>query len=280
MTGATGVGDTGVGETGATGAEGATGADALHLDYIGGLGLANDTDTEHDILIYTGECRDSTDVDDLVLSSVLTKQIDASWAVGDDQGGLDGTESSAGTPDASTCYYVWLIKRSDTGVVDALYSESATAPIMPANYYRKRLIGFVVTNASANIEQFIHSGSLFRFTTPFQVVYDNTLTSGVDETLTMQAPPSCIAHLYASSYNGTYGSGHTVRVKTFNGADNDWKTAVNHAHTADGISELATKCDILLDSSSRLKYAVTFSAGTPRFYLYFCSLTMLTRDAP
>ena len=36
-----------------------------------------------------------------------------------------------------TWYHVWLIKRADTGVVDALFSLSATAPTMPANYTRQ-----------------------------------------------------------------------------------------------------------------------------------------------
>jgi hypothetical protein len=41
----------------------------------------------------------------------------------------------------STWYHVWLIERVDTGVVDVLFSLSATAPTMPANYTRKRRIG-------------------------------------------------------------------------------------------------------------------------------------------
>jgi hypothetical protein len=61
----------------------------------------------------------------------------------------------AGTPDASTWYYLWLIQRPDTGVVDALFSESASAPTMPSGYTRKRLIGAVLTDGSANITEFV-----------------------------------------------------------------------------------------------------------------------------
>jgi hypothetical protein len=39
-------------------------------------------------------------------------------------------------------YYIWLIARSDTGVVDVLFSLSSTAPTMPTNYTLKRLIGW------------------------------------------------------------------------------------------------------------------------------------------
>jgi hypothetical protein len=119
--------------------------------WISGLVQSQATDTDHDTAISAGSARDSTDAANLVLSSSITKRIDAAWAVGTDQGGLDGSESVAGTPDASTWYYIWLILRSDTGVVDVLYSESATAPTMPANYDYKRLIGAVLTDSSANI---------------------------------------------------------------------------------------------------------------------------------
>ena len=127
----------------------------LLLSGIAGLVPSIGTDTNHDIDISVGECRDGSNAVDMVLSSALTKQIDAAWAVGSAAGGLDGTESVGGTPDASTWYHLWLIKRSDTGVVDALYSESATAPTLPTNYDFKRRIGAVLTNGSANIIAFV-----------------------------------------------------------------------------------------------------------------------------
>ena len=129
--------------------------------HISGLVIANNvTDAAKDIDIATGEARDIADADTLELTSALTKQIDASWAVGTDAGGLDGTESVAGTPDADTWYHVWLIKRSDTGVVDVLFSESATAPTMPASYDYKRRIGAVLTDATPDIIAFAMYESL------------------------------------------------------------------------------------------------------------------------
>lgn len=124
-------------------------------NWISGLVMSLAADTEHDITIASGECRDGSNAQNMLLASAITKRIDASWAVGTGQGGLDGTESSVGTPDVSTWYYIWLIKRSDTGVVDALYSESASSPTMPTDYDYKRLIGAVLTDASANIVGFV-----------------------------------------------------------------------------------------------------------------------------
>ena len=119
--------------------------------HISGLVQSQAADTDHDTTISVGGAMDSTNAYWLDLAAALTKRIDASWAVGTNAGGLDGTESVAGTPDVSTWYYIWLIARSDTGVVDALYSESATSPTMPTNYDFRRLVGAVRTDSSANI---------------------------------------------------------------------------------------------------------------------------------
>ena len=101
----------------------------LHPGFLFGCTLSNAaTDLVNDITIAAGKARDATDAVNLILAIGLTKRLDANWAVGDAQGGLD-TGSIA-----NTTYHVWLIKRSDTGVVDALFSASATTPTMPANY--------------------------------------------------------------------------------------------------------------------------------------------------
>lgn len=122
----------------------ATGAKRVRLDdfplppkFISGLVQSNNgSDATNDLDISAGMCRDATDTVNLVLTSALTKQLDAAWAVGTNAGGLD--TGSIGNSD----YYVWLIKRSDTGVVDVLFSLSSTAPTMPASYDYKRLIGW------------------------------------------------------------------------------------------------------------------------------------------
>lgn len=135
------------------------GAAALPRGYLSGLALSNGSDASHDIDIAVGECRDSTDASNIELSAVLTKQIDAAWAVGDDAGGLD-----TGTVANSTTYHVHVIKRSDTGVVDALFSTSASSPTMPTNYDLRRRIGSVITDGSANILGFIQDGDNFWLT--------------------------------------------------------------------------------------------------------------------
>ena len=112
--------------------------------FIQGLTYSNNgSDATNDLDIAAGAARDATDTINMRLASALTKQSDAAWAVGTNAGGLD--TGAVGDND----YYIWFIKRSDTGVVDALYSLSASAPTMPANYDYKRLIGWFKRSGGA-----------------------------------------------------------------------------------------------------------------------------------
>ncbi|WP_210334307.1 hypothetical protein, partial [Rhizobium sp. RHZ02] len=70
------------------------------------------------------------------------------------QGGLDTGSVGDNT------YHVFLIQRSDTGVVDVLFSLSATSPTMPTNYDRKRRIGSILRTGGAN-RLFIQIGNRF-----------------------------------------------------------------------------------------------------------------------
>jgi hypothetical protein len=92
-------------------------------------------DVTNDIDIAAGAGADATQAY-WMRGAASTKQLDANWVVGSGQGGLD--TGSIGNSD----YYIWAIARSDTGVVDYLFSLSSSAPTMPANYDYKRLIGW------------------------------------------------------------------------------------------------------------------------------------------
>ena len=142
--------------------------------YLAGLGLSNDTDTAHDIAIATGIARNSDDTETLAISSILTKQIDVAWAVGDDAGGID-----TGSVAADTWYHVHAIKRTDTGVVDALFSTSATSPTMPTDYDKSRRIGAVLTDGSANIMGFTQEGDHFLWDDPPLDINSTTLGTSV-----------------------------------------------------------------------------------------------------
>lgn len=142
---------------------------------IAGLTYANNgTDAANDIDIASGGCMDATGAVYMALSA-LTKRLDGgNWAVGTNQPGLD-TGSIADTD-----YYIWAIKRSDTGVTDILFSTSNTAPTMPANYDYKRLIGWFKRASSAIVAfktwEMGGGGLAFRWNSPtLDINLSNTL---------------------------------------------------------------------------------------------------------
>jgi hypothetical protein len=167
-------------------------------NYITGLTLSNNvSDATNDIDISVGQATDSINLNFITLASALTKRLDAAWSVGTNQGGLD-TGSIA-----DTTYHIWLIKRSDTGVVDALFSTSATAPTMPANYDYKRRIGSIVRTGAA-IKTFVQDGDLFTWKVPAQDVNAaNPGTSAVTRTLTLPTGIRVEANLTLDGYGSS-----------------------------------------------------------------------------
>lgn len=125
--------------------------------HLYGLTLSNNvSDATNDIDIAIGSAAsDATSPTMINLASALTKRLDAAWAVGTNQGGLDTGTVADGT------YWIWLIQRSDTGVVDALFSASATAPTMPASYDRKRRIAPIIRSGATILAFSYNSYSKF-----------------------------------------------------------------------------------------------------------------------
>ena len=127
----------------------------LSRGSIDGLILSNNSTDAIDVS--DGQCRNGADTANMELSAALTnKQLSSVWAVGPAAGMLD-----TGSEAADSWYHIWLIRRSDTGVVDVLASLSATAPSMPTNYDQKRRIGAVLTDATPDIIAFIQRGDYF-----------------------------------------------------------------------------------------------------------------------
>jgi hypothetical protein len=157
---------------------------------IYGLTLSNNVgDAVNDIDIAVGMAAtdSTTDPRTMVLASALTKRLDAAWAVGTNAGGLDTGAI------ANAWYYMWLIQRSDTGVVDALFSLSATAPTMPTNYDRKRRIGSILRSA-ASIQAFVQTGDNFDWLNiPQDFAVTNPGVVPVNRTVTV--PPNMYANI-------------------------------------------------------------------------------------
>lgn len=142
---------------------GLVGTSAVIPNYLGGLVFANNTTTPNTVLdIATGGATSDDNSTMITLLSAITKNCNAAWAVGSGNGALDSGSALA----ASTWYHVFLIERTDTGVVDILVSTSATVPTMPTNYSKKRRIGAIKTNASSFIIAFSQFGDEFLWRVP------------------------------------------------------------------------------------------------------------------
>lgn len=135
----------------------------------------------------------------MVLASAYTKTTSA-WGVGTGQGALD-----TGAIANSTWYHVWLIQRVDTLVVDVLVSLSATAPTMPTNYTRKRRIGSMKTDGSAQWRKFVQFGDEFLLSTAVNDFNTSLTTTAVAQNLSLSVPSGIqvLARLRGEWGNGT-----------------------------------------------------------------------------
>jgi len=131
------------------------------FSQISGLILSNDTDTAHDINITNGSAIDSTNTSSLTLTSEITKQLDATFAVGDDAGGL-----FSGTIAASTTYHVFIIEKDSDSSIDIGFDTSVIAANIPVGFTKFRRIGSIITDASANIINFVQLGDDFLLKSP------------------------------------------------------------------------------------------------------------------
>jgi hypothetical protein len=191
------------GGTGASSAAGAYNNIAASFNsdrVLYGLTLSNHvSDATNDIDIAAGACV-SDDGTTVISLSAITKRLDAAWAVGTNQGGLDTGAI------ANTTYHVWAIKRPDTDVSDVTFSTSASDPTLNAAYTKKKCIGSIVRTGGA-IKAFTQYGNYFEWTAPVvDVAAQNPGTSAVTRTLTLPTGVKLRARVNCGIYSGTTGS--------------------------------------------------------------------------
>jgi len=136
------------------------------LSLLGGLGsgglygmsLANESGTSTTkITISAGQCRDSLNGNNIILAAPITKDLTAVWAVGTGNGGRDTGSLSNGQT-----WHVFAILNPTSGVVDALFSQSPTAPTLPTGYTKFRRLGSILLDAAATtIRLFTQTGDWF-----------------------------------------------------------------------------------------------------------------------
>ena len=118
----------------------------LPPDFLQGFRATNSSvDSDHDVEFAVGNVRNDADTANITRTSTIIKRIDASFAEGNNQGGLD-----TGGVANETIYYMWAIGKAD-GTADCLFSLSPTIPTLPSGFIYKRLLGYLKTDDSANI---------------------------------------------------------------------------------------------------------------------------------
>lgn len=243
----------------------------------------NGSDANHDIDFSAGKVLDTTGSAVLQLSSVLTKQIDAAWSVGDDAGGLD-----TGTVAADTDYGLWIVRRSDTGVVDAVFSLETGALAGPAtpptNYDQWRLVGMVHTDASANIIAFLQVGDYFRYMGDVVTdVSDASIAANTFKDGVLSAPPYSLAHVYARFSNSTTtGQPSVLYVRTKGAVDaaSQSEAIFNSNVAGAAVREGSNILQVLTDGASTIQYAASEPNGATTVVISTLAFTMLTRTNP
>lgn len=168
--------------------------------------VSNGTDSDHDI-DFSGGVFNFDDGSGQTIATALTKQIDAAWVVGDNQGGLD-----TGTVAADTTYYMFAIYNPTTDVSDYLFSTSVDSPTLPSGYTKQKRIAALRTNGSSNIRTgkyyFNPDGSYrFQYASNLTDVSVNTITTGSRTLYPLTVPPSFMAVFTFQGFTETGAAG-------------------------------------------------------------------------
>lgn len=227
----------------------------LPLYYFTGFETAAAADADHDVTIQPGTARDDADGADISLASALTKQIDATFATGNNAGGMQTGE----TVQADTWYALYAIRQSGTGVVDAFFSPSFSSPSLPSGYTQKRYIRAYRTDGSANIIPSYQAGDFFGWSL-YQAEAANA-DPGVSAVLKTLAyvPPRIVRPKLLVRLNETTAAATYLLVNSPLGS-NDTPGANNHTVWISGsLNDQSREIDVWTNASGQVRFELTRS---------------------
>jgi hypothetical protein len=187
-------------------------ASTVLRSYISGCELSNNgSDATNDIDVAAGSCADSTNAV-MITVAALTKQLDANWAAGTNQG-----MRYSGAAIANTTYHIWAVAKAD-GTQDIYATPNASAATASgaltllqaesggADYVYARRIGSILRESAA-IVGFVQDGNDFMRKSPvLDVSALNPGTSAVTRTLSVPTGIRVEARVQVS-----YASGNDVQ---------------------------------------------------------------------
>lgn len=228
--------------------------------YLGGLTMSNDPTSPNTVIDTTAGVAASDDSSSVLMKlASFTKNANVAWTVGTGNGCLDTGSSLA----AATWYHLFVIQRTDTGVVDLLCSTSASSPAFPANYTKKRRIGSFQTDGSAHILAFSQNGDEFLRSIPVTDVGVSNL--GTTPTLfTLSGVPAgvkVVARLRVFAFSATNPVG--LLVSSPDEASTAQNSPLGNQTMQLNIANVgfSTTIDVRVSSSAQIR-AVASSANT------------------
>ena len=230
--------------------------------YVAGFVPSNGTDTDHDIDFTAGVIRYSDDSAAVKLASALTKQFDAAFAKGTNQGGLG---DSVSLPASGTMHF-FAITQDSTGDVD-IYGDTAYAGSnVPSGWTVVGRIGSLTTTAGSIFTQVItierEGGAIdYRLKVPVGDVNDSA-TGTSAKTGTLANVPTGRAFLAHTIFNHAFKSATSYLLIT----------ALSQTDTAPGSSAYNSLINtngplanayfpILTDSSAQFRYRTSADAA-------------------
>lgn len=244
----------------------------------------NVTDSDHDLDFAVGGCWDTGRTDWIQTTSVMTKQTDASWAKGTNQGLLDSGASGA----ADTGYYLYVMREDSTGDVDFIMSTSKTwsGVTNPAGWSKGQFVGFVHLNSSANLDAFRQIGNFVQYNSPLLVRSDSSLTNNLHELVTCNEAPGnslCGFITYFDNPNTGASSIYITIRHTYDGggaggtSPSSSEYLVLDYNVSDGIRATAHRHETLIDSNQNFEIAVSPPQAGASTNIYIAHFAMFNR---
>lgn len=229
--------------------------------HLWGLGMSNAADAANDITIAAGEAVAEGGGEIMVLAAAITKQLDASWAVGTNAGGINtGAEAN------STWYEVHLIKRVDTGVVDVMFTTTANRATLPTSYTKQRRIGWIRNDGAGALLQFTQTGDYVTLTT--QINDASVTATATAAAITVTVPPNAIGRFRITSISST--SVNTANVTVISeivegNVTPDSATGIGTIGYVDIVGADASHFELRVSSTSTIEHDSNAATGSPTF---------------
>lgn len=229
-------------------------------------------DTDHDVSVSEGGTLDSNFSEEIVLVEALTKQLDSTWAAGDDAGGL----FSGSSIPVSGRLGVYVIKNTSSGAVDIGFDDDAAlSPSLPTGFDKYRYLGTILTDENQNLVSCRWYGDrMVRLDALVADINDTNLFDNVPKTATINAPPTAEINYQARieilSGNATEIIGW-VRPANANWTLGKFGSGMETSDDTNG--EFWWENKISLDDDSQIDYGLDFQGhpddGTGVQYVFY-----------